>query len=201
MLPIAIEGHKGAGKTPLISSIKKSLEKRKYRYKVLEPWQMAIRHFMIDPYHLFANPDTAVEISSFLTQQVESALKNTPKDTLLIYDRHWLTFYMSLTVAESMDSDDIEVLSSHLDVWLGQSPWTYFIASTPDILYNRKSRKGPPPWDENRDYRRRLEFYELFKDRFAGIYWVLRPRIDMDVLADNILNSYFEENGEPSRRL
>lgn len=194
MRPIVIEGHKGAGKTPLISAMKKTLENGGIKYKIAEPWQAAIKEFRIDPYYLFTDPNRAKEIVNFLSLYINDSYDSNDSDSLLIYDRQWLTFLTSMTLINPEKSNftkiQYEILFSKL---MKNKPITFFIASTPSILKNRRSRKGPPPWNEDLDYWTRLILYNRYRSLFSKIYWVRKSRIDMSALASDILFRYYNK--------
>lgn len=197
MRPLVIEGHKGAGKTPLISSMRKSLEAGGIKHHIAEPWQAAIKEFGIDPFYLFTNDERAREIVEFLSGYVRRTLAETDKDTLLVFDRQWLTFLTSITLIDTEAAGFSQAqYHQYFRKFMGCNPWTYFIASTPYVLKNRASRKGPPPWNEDVDYWTRLRLFNKYRDLFGGIYWVRKSRIDMDKLANDILSQYYREAGD-----
>lgn len=192
MRPIVIEGHKGAGKTPLINALKLSLDSAGVNYRIAEPWQEAIKHYGEDPYYIFTDPKRARDICFFLTRNVKSELQEAGEDTLLIFDRQWLTFFTSVTLIDLKESKITqEDLKYCFDIFMSCNPWSYFIASTPYVLKNRKGRRGCPPWDEGFDYWTRLRLYYKNRDLFGGIEWVRKPRINMENLSHKILSNYY----------
>lgn len=194
MRPIVIEGHKGAGKTPLIKAMKDILWSAGIKYVIAEPWQEAIKEFNIDPYYLFTDPQKARVITEYLSKYVRQAISSTEKDTLLVFDRQWLTFLTSVTLIDTVAAGISEAeYEQYFRKMLKYNPWTYFLASTPAILKSRAGRTSPPPWNEDSDYWNRLRIYNNHRNLFAGIQWIRQPRVDMDAIASRILCEYFNE--------
>lgn len=196
MRPIVIEGHKGAGKTPLIAAMRKSLEAGKIKHHVAEPWQAAIKEFGIDPYYLFIDNDRARDIVEFLSGYVRHTVAQTDDDTLLIFDRQWLTFLTSVTLIDTEGAGFSQAqYAQYFRKFMKCDPWTVFIASTPYVLKNRASRKGPPPWNEDVDYWTRLRIYSKYRELFGGIHWVRKSRVDLEALGNKILLDYYSTAG------
>jgi len=194
MRPLVVEGHKGAGKTPLIAAMRKSLEDGGIKHHIAEPWQAAIKEFGTDPFYLFTDNDRAREIVEFLSGYVRRTLAETDDDTLLVFDRQWLTFLTSITLIDTEGAGFSQAqYRQYFKSFMKCEPWTFFIASTPYVLKNRASRKGPPPWNEDVDNWTRLRLFSKYRNLFGGIYWVRKSRIDMDELANSILTQYYRE--------
>jgi thymidylate kinase len=190
MHPIVIEGHKGAGKTPLISAIKSNLSAIGISHLVIEPWQLAIKEFKVDPYFLFTDHSKSKIICEYLADILENSLHR--DDKLIIFDRHWMTFLMSTSLIDRgralITQDDFR---NYFDRVMSCNPVTYFIAGTPSVLRGRAGRTGDLPWNEDVDYWNRLNIYNNYNSLFSNIHWVRKPRIDMNLLANKILSDYF----------
>lgn len=192
MQPIVVEGHKGAGKTPLINSIENILKQNKYNYEIVNLWHLAINKFQKDPYFLFSDPKEAREIVSFLNSEFIKSKKKI-NDKLIIYDRQWLTFLTSLSLIDQEKSGfTLQQFQNLFDFWVSINSFTVFLSAPLEILRNRNGRKGPPPWNEEKDWKLRLDLKEQFNKLIHFEFEVTKPRIDMDNLAQKIIEKYHE---------
>lgn len=184
-IPIVIEGQKWAGKTPLVKALSQKVD-----CKIVEPWQDAIKCFSINPYHLFIDKVRNKEIIDFLSNIILTAYSNY-KDQLIIFDRHWLTLLTSFSLIDKKHSFYSEAKLQHIFEQLFKPKlFTVFLDCPLEIVLNRRTRKGNPPWNEKQDQKTRRNITNIFSDHINFFFDVNKPRVDLNKLSDNILKEY-----------
>jgi thymidylate kinase len=196
-----IEGQAGAGKTPLIAEMKLILENKGYQVITCAPFALANQH-VVDhgllnkyPLGIYSCWSQSVETSLFAEKLLQGYIDETinkikDNNTIVLFDRAWLTICMGLLETPC----EQEKIDKKLEYWLEKNMATFFLDTMPNITQGRQSWNPILPWTNENidlDFNRRRLYIKKHKNVLDS-YLVLEHRIDLKTLAQSWVSKILE---------